>query len=270
MYLLLLAGVTVSCKSYMVSTIATETKTPLNPQNAFLVENDSLRITYDFSGTDAPLKIGIYNKLKEPVYINWNNSALIIRDKAYSFTESNILINGSTSSAQYRDRTPVKYTTGTIQGSAILPVNENFIPPSSEITKEINLLGSVEFTDFPKTEYKKTAVNLHDGSGVLQLKKADFQPDNSPLKFRSYITLHTLKQGIPQTFSSTGSFYIASITKTNANPGKISEFHGKPGNIMVTSNISAAGKALAGVAIVGTVGGLAVANEAITEHNRAR
>lgn len=270
-YLLLLACVSVSCKSYMLSTVAADSPAEMTSNGVFKLENDSVRITYNFAGMDAPLKIDIYNKLNDPIYVNWNNSALIIREKAYSFIQSDIKINGNTSNVSENNRRSLyNYSEGSLNALATIPNNEGFIPPASQITREITVLDAASFDPFPKSEYKSAAWNYSDGTGVLYVKQADFDADNSPLKFRSYITLYTLKENKPDNFVSTGNFYVSSIARSGANPKKTSEYEGNPGNVMMTSKITGFGKTMTGVALVGAVGGLAAADAALSEKNNNR
>ncbi len=54
----------------------------------FLIETDSLWIAYCFKGPGAPMQITVFNKLDEPLYVDWERSALIIDDKAFSYAEA--------------------------------------------------------------------------------------------------------------------------------------------------------------------------------------
>lgn len=270
-YLVLLACASVSCKSYMLSTVAADSPTEMTSNGVFKLENDSVRITYNFSGMDAPLKIDIYNKLNHPIYVNWNNSALIIKEKAYSFIQSDIKISGSTTAISDNNRRSLyNYSEGSINALATLPNNEGFIPPSSQITREITVLDAAGFDSFPKSVYKRGALNYNDGTGVVYIKQANFEADNSPFKFKSYITLYTLNDGKQNNFVSSGNFYVSSITRSGANPKSISEYEGNPGNVMMTSRTTGFGKAMTGVALVGAAGGLAVADATLNDKNNNR
>lgn len=270
-YLLLLACASVSCKSYMLSTVAADSAAEMTSNGVFKLENDSVRITYNFSGMDAPLKIDIYNKLKDPIYVNWNNSALIIREKAYSFIQSDVKISGSTTAISDNNRRSLyNYSEGSINALATLPNNEGFIPPSSQITREITVLDAAGFDSFPKSAYKRGALNYNDGTGVIYIKQANFDADNSPFKFKSYITLYTLNDGKQNNFVSSENFYVSSITRSGANPKSISEYEGNPGNVMMTSKTTGFGKAMTGVALVGAAGGLVAADAALNDKNNNR
>ncbi len=255
----------------MISTIAADSPAEMTSNGVFKLENDSVRITYNFSGMDAPLKIDIYNKLNDPVYVNWNNSALIIKEKAFSFIQSDIKISGNTSTVSENNRRSFyNYSEGSLNALAQLPNNEGFIPPSSQITREITVLDASGYDPIEKSEYKSAAWNYTDGTGVVYVKQANFDEDNSPLKFKSYITLYTLNDGKPKNFVSSGNFYVSSVARSSANPKKTSEYDGNPGNVMMTSKTTGFGKTMTGVALVGAVGGLVAADAALNDKNNSR
>ena len=56
-----------------------------NERGDFVQENDTVRISYRFWGENAPVTITIYNKLDEPLYVDWGRSALIIDDVATTY-----------------------------------------------------------------------------------------------------------------------------------------------------------------------------------------
>ena len=56
-----------------------------NEKKEFIVENDTASIKYTFAGENCPITIGMYNKLKDTIYINWAKSAVIINGKKISY-----------------------------------------------------------------------------------------------------------------------------------------------------------------------------------------
>ena len=57
-----------------------------NDKKEFIKENDTVMVKYTFSGENMPITITIYNKLQQPLYIDWERSAVII---------NNVQVNGS-------------------------------------------------------------------------------------------------------------------------------------------------------------------------------
>jgi len=59
-----------------------------NEKKEFINENDTVRITYIFSGENFPITITIFNKLQQPLYLDLGRSPVIINNK-----QSNVFLN---------------------------------------------------------------------------------------------------------------------------------------------------------------------------------
>jgi hypothetical protein len=53
---------------------------PLNENQEFFVENDTVSIRYSFSGQNFPLTVTVYNKLLQPVYFDLGRTTVIINN----------------------------------------------------------------------------------------------------------------------------------------------------------------------------------------------
>ena len=75
-----------SCSSYYYSVLeSNDAVGEKNDDKDFVIENDSVCISYCFYGEDAPISITVYNKMDEPLFVDWQRSALIIDDVATSY-----------------------------------------------------------------------------------------------------------------------------------------------------------------------------------------
>ena len=45
-----------------------------NKEQQFVIENDTAKIVYSFQGYNLPVTVQIYNKLDQPLYVDWNQS----------------------------------------------------------------------------------------------------------------------------------------------------------------------------------------------------
>jgi len=250
-----------SCKSYQMSTVSS-VSTPQNDSTGVIsVVNDSLAISYNFSGKNAPLHVEILNKLDEPLYISWEKSALIIEDQAYSFVNDVLKITGEASSTTYdynrifRDLNNTKYTDGSFDANVKLSKNESFIPPHSKVTRTIYALNLEKVAKVDKAGFKPTYVNLSDGTGQIRASVMEFSKENSPLQFKSYMTLYTVKNNQPHLFNHQQDFFISSVVRSSANPKNVFEFYKNPGNVIVSSKTTGYGKVMTGVAVAGVVVG---------------
>jgi len=256
-----------SCTSYLLSTVSSSGSAQPDSTGTFNLENDSLRISYSFTGDNAPMHVDVYNKLNEPLYVNWQRSAVIVGDKSYSFVDDEVKITGETSSSSTRYYHGITYTDGNINATAKLSKEESFIPPKSKVSRTTYTLNQVEMYKVPDSLFKKSALNYNDGTGIVHVKEAGFSAANSPLKFRSYLTLYTLKGNQPQMFAYQHEFFVSGMIRTGANPSALTDYAAKPGNVIYNSRTTGFGKAMVGVALVGATGALVATDAALTEKN---
>ncbi|GEM_PF-1013538 len=53
---------------------------PQNEKQEYILENDSVQVKYSCSGQNFPLKVTIFNKLQQPIYIDLQRTTVIIND----------------------------------------------------------------------------------------------------------------------------------------------------------------------------------------------
>lgn len=259
-----------SCKAYQMSTISS-LDAKLDSTGVFKIENDSLSLSYNFTGENEPLNIEVFNKLNEPLYVNWAKSAMISSDKAYSYASDEIRIQGSTSSisTQYSRRGDV-FTDGSISATAKLSQYETFIPPHSKINRTIYILKNLETDKLLKADFQKVYLNYDDGSGLAPGKRASFSADHSPLKFKSYLTMYTMKDNQPMVFSRQQEFFISGIVKTAVSPSSLYEFKHNRGDVIVNAKTTGYAKTIAVIGLVGAVGALTAAETTLNEKNQPK
>jgi len=192
--LLILLLSNVSCSTYYYSTLSSADHVgDRTSTGEFVQENDTACVTYRFSGEDAPIHISIYNKLDEPLYVDWRRSAIIIDEKATSYSPDALL---------YEDEAGLS--------SSELAM----IPPRSMIQHQPLTLADFSFNKISKDEYRK--VKYLDAKGEpVNLYIKDYTLDDSPLYFRSYITLLTGGSGydLPQSLVFEKSFYVSQLVR---------------------------------------------------------
>lgn len=217
---LFLMGFT-SCNTYYYSTIETNQQEVAKQENGdFVQENDSVTITYCFYGENLPIEITIYNKLDKPLFLDWQQSALIVDDAANSYFSRNIPVRGETHSTTYTYRdflfphTNYSETFSNFAGQATLPEGMAFIPPKSMINSTPITLENFAFENIPNEAYTKTKF-AGSVDGTKTVKVMNFTEKNSPLRFRSYLTLYTIAENgtrdKPMVFEQ--RFYISHLMK---------------------------------------------------------
>lgn len=224
-----------SCSRYYINTLESPNTKKIEATGEFQFENDTLIITYNFHGMDAPVSIDCYNKLNEPLYINWQKSALIKGDQAVSYMGKQVSFNGNLSGTSSKDiisgnSLNQRNYDAKIIGAAALPEEISFIPPKSRIKKIPLKISGIDYKNIADTAYQRTFIPLNGTPGVWG-KEVNFNPQNSPLNFKSYLTFYTEKENIQNNFSLHQDFYISNLIRTGTNPKGIVSLESKPGNV---------------------------------------
>ena len=94
---LILAACLYSCSPAKVATISSS-NVPLK-NSSFVFENDTVRITYRFWAESGIMDFDIYNKMDNPIYFDWKNSAFIPNDQMVSYWQDVTNTVGSSAAA---------------------------------------------------------------------------------------------------------------------------------------------------------------------------
>ncbi|PXV57123.1 hypothetical protein CLV62_1573 [Dysgonomonas alginatilytica] len=204
-----------SCGStYFFSTIDSASKnTVKDEQGRFVIQNDSLDIYYSFNGDNGPILITVHNKGKEPLYIDWKRSSIIIDDISTSYMGKTMALSGSANINTIGDSFYNNSQSSASFNGAITkePESISFIPPNSKIQYKTTNLSNLNFNKIDELSYNKRT-NIDSNGNIVPVKAANFRSEDSPLHFRSYLTLYKDPQ---RPFSLEQEFYISSLIKTN-------------------------------------------------------
>jgi hypothetical protein len=237
------ACVLVSCSKYQVNVLSSTNTTKDDKTGVFNFENDSVKITYSFYGNNAPVSIQVFNKLDKPLYVDWQRSAAIIGDDAVSYMPNQVNISGNYSGQTYswqsRPRSIANNyssTSGSISAVADLPKNTTFLLPHSQISN-VPILLTKDRLQLPDSGFRKEKVNLFTGdfSTRAEVQVADFMKDNSPLKFKSYLTLYTQDGNGVKPMAYQHEFYVSKIVNTTTEPFYLPEFQSKRGDFFLNA-----------------------------------
>lgn len=184
----------------------------------FLLETDSLWIAYCFKGESAPIQITVFNKTDKALYIDWHKSALILNNTAYSYAGDKYTFSGD--GQIFNDA-------GTyFDGSMNVPPQTTFIPPKTMV-RHMPLKLEMNFENLNKKIFKDGYIGDKDNQAI-KLKKTEFDITNTPLFFKSYLTIYQ-DLAKPMTFEQ--SFYISNLMKTGSlKPKNLPESIGERGD----------------------------------------
>lgn len=213
-YLLWVAILYSSCVSYQYARVDSPLKQQLH--NDFVFENDTVAVTYSFRGPDCVLNVKVYNKLDVPIRIHWDESAVILNGESLDHIDrtNNIVASAQTSSVKWTSQ--VSSSLSDLQGVIKSPDVRSFIPPGAFVQATSSAIISQPFR-IPREE--KTKGNVHIGQGYYVYQQAEFDPEKSPARFRSYLTLAVLdEKDNSARFSVRNDFWVNVIFESGANP----------------------------------------------------
>lgn len=185
---------------------------------------------------------------------------MIYEGKATSFVPDQIKFSGNVSSSTWDNWTPTN-TESTMSGTVQNPKNVTFIPPNAgfeTVLRSFNpdIFNSLSDAIYTESDYLSTAY------GSTKVRAGSFDQNNSPLSFRTYLTLYTQEGRDNKVFSFDRNFYVSKSIKTSARPQNYFEYTTLPGNVFYHSKATAYGKTMTGVAVVGLVAGAAAVQPA--------
>ncbi len=210
----------------------TSPDTKVNNDN-FVFENSEVKINYNFWSNGGSISFFIFNKLDEPIYIDWNKSHLVYNGSSYEYwfdseetksfyssaTQTNsytfgqaivdIITNESTingTADSYSRTSTSRNKIGVASSTKFKPKQIIHIPPKSGI--------QVSKFSISKSPYYDCDFNLKLIISRKEINTASYSKDDSPLKFRNYLT-YSLKESFETSKVVNNEFYISKIDNMN-------------------------------------------------------
>lgn len=261
-----------SCSKYQINMLSSNNAVKDEKTGVFNVENDSVKISYSFYGNNAPVSIQVFNKLDKPLYIDWHSSAVVVGDKTISYANNNVPIKGDISGSTDTYNTgnrrntvypQYSYSSGSINAVAKLPDNVTFIPPHAQ-SNNVPLTVTNGFLNIPDSVLHKEQTGLIEEFSTVpvNVKIASFTKENSPLIFKSFLTVYTMQNNQPKPSLYEHEFFVSKIINSNDNPKNLTDYQLQRGDCFYISKKTGYAKFMTGVAVVAVVGGIAAAGVA--------
>jgi len=213
MLLFAFAAMFCSCRTYQYITVSSP-DIKQNDQRQFVAENDTMKLTYNFSGNSGPLELTVFNKWDKPLLVDLNRSALIINDKAVSFYTGRVELSGTVSGNSFGWGNGVRTSSGTIDATATLPAGVIFIPAGAYITKTPLYITDKALENIPDEKFHKVKYTADDLT-EYQLKTADFTREESPMVFKTYLTFYQADMGKGEMVQQ-HTFYVSEVCQAPA------------------------------------------------------
>lgn len=183
----------------------------------WVLENDTVKLTYEFWADKGIMAFSIYNKVDRPIYVDWKNSSFIYNSNKLNYWVDEEYSSLLTYYGGYYYRGPILkpgYTAITnLQGAStksVKPERITFIPPKSYYYRsQFHLLSN----EYYKVNHNHTLLKYLEGE--KRKKKNSYYEEvfgfeESPLKFRNYIAFSFSETSQDYFFVDHG-FYVKSI-----------------------------------------------------------
>lgn len=233
-----------SCASYQISTLKAQNENKTN--DPFIIENDSVKIVYNFKGYNAPLTVSIQNKLNQPLYIDWNKSMLVFNDNSISLSSADVSIKGKVNGTITNDDNP--YISSNINQSVNLSasksLNIDYILPMATVKRKTIYVANEMQRNLTNKKLGYSYINFIDVPELIKVPTATFSADDSPLKFKSHLSLYTVDDSdhIKDRIVYENNFYVSEIKNTTSKPNRITYYTEADKNVFYTGKVTYFGR----------------------------
>jgi hypothetical protein len=203
-----------SCMNYQYYTVNKKENAGSNSKG---ILSDSLTVQYIFNTQNEGMEILIKNESNIPVYVNWQRSALIIENETKPYWTNNAKVSLSEDENNLQWSAYTNAYGSTIKGEITGTEQIGFIPPRS-VLKRFHPLPMVNDIHFEKQQ-SDTIITTPITRSWNQIVQYKYTEENSPLHFRSYITLSP-NPNFNSEVVDEGTFWISGIAKTNLPPNQ--------------------------------------------------
>lgn len=208
-----------SCSTtYFYSTMNTsDPYTYKTTQGIFVQEGDSLDVTYSFFGENAPITIGIVNKMSRPVYIDWRRSGVVIDSIVSPFVESPddfSYDNEEVCFNEYMDN----------------PQGISYIRPNSKFEKRVMELANFKFNKISRKRFTPQYTEADREGRNRQFKSIRYTQNSSPLLMKTYLSVYEESSNTYEPLIFESEFYISELIR-GERYSNLRAFNNKQGDI---------------------------------------
>ncbi|MGF7218365.1 hypothetical protein GGR92_004542 [Spirosoma lacussanchae] len=177
--------------------------------DGFVLDTDTLTLRYSFSSERGQMVVSLVNKLDRPLYVDWKRSSFIIGEDKMDYWTDVADVNLATSSYTSRYW---RYTVGSVAGTISKDDAVSFIPPRTRLEKRRFVVvpnGALRLTGTPTVRNERANWNP-ERKKPIDVAVYTYEPSESPLRFRNYLTLSTDKDFRTE-FHLDTSFWAAGV-----------------------------------------------------------
>jgi hypothetical protein len=215
--ILLIFAFCTSCKTSYIQIFETDTTNTQLKNDFFVYETDTLKITYSFWDSKGVVKFVIHNKLDKPIYIDWKNSSFIYNDNKLNYWVDEAQTKSSSYYGGYYYSGPlikpgftINEMTQNLSSSTIKPERITFIPPKSNCFRSQFYLLPISYYNLKFDSNSFTVPRNDNPSKDIRVYYKVFNYDNSPLRFRNYLSF-SFSENSQQYFYIDNEFFLNSV-----------------------------------------------------------
>lgn len=221
-YLFLLSGLLLlsSCSTYYCSTMnSRDSYTIKNEYGEFVVEGDSLDVVYSFYGHNAPITVGVVNKMSKPLFVDWSKSGIMIDDVPTSYIESQEDLKDDDTKL-----TDFAYFLNNFD-------NLSYAKPYSRLNRQILELTNFNFHKINDSLYNKWNTEADSWGENKKYQTIRFVEADSPIYLRTFLTVYEDSRSLKDAFYYENTFYMSELIKLKgASPESIAAFRERRGD----------------------------------------
>ena len=144
----------------------------------------------------------------------------------------------------------------TLQGTVQAQKQASFIPPNSGFETVIKSFDPAVFKNLSDSLYNEQDY-LSTSQGHIKVKAGNFDNSNSPLSFRTYLTLYTQDGTKNNVFQLDRDFYVSKSIKTSGRPQGFIEYSSPNAAVFYNSKRTGYGSTMTGMGVAAAVVGAA-------------
>lgn len=209
--LLLLTFSFYNCSPYIQVFDTSSDNIGLDKENSYVLENDSIRVEYNFWEEKGIMSFAVYNKLKKPLYINWHKSSYVQNGNKLNYWEDELITKGTEKTVGRLNYYNFYAQTSINHSITSKPEKVTFIPPNSNYVKRtFHILPIKELIVKNYSSITVPVINHKYKKKKAFQKK--FNRSDSPVSFRNFLTL-SYDENFKDEFYIDNEFYISQVMK---------------------------------------------------------
>ncbi len=213
-----------SCSSYtyFYSTMSTnDPYTFKNNQGEFVLESDSIDVIYNFNGMNAPITVGVYNKMSIPIYIDWSKSGVVIDNHSATYKEALDIYaayGGDTSTVDFG-----RYLND--------PEGLSTVKPGIRSDTQVLELTNFNFHKIPKDRFEYNHMERSKNKDLSKLKSIIYTEEDSHIYIETFLAIYESANDMSTPLIYETAFYMSElIDAENKKPSGLSNKRDKRGD----------------------------------------